>query len=129
MGITKLSTHLHPAHFNPHPTPPTSSRLISTSTQLSATPSTIFEPKHCTYLGNFPKFRPTNQKLSILTENCYTWYIGGFYSKSRLRFLKFRAQNPFLGKFGPKNSRFSVLSQNWYTWYLNDADFYSKISF
>ena len=129
MGITKLSTHLHPAHFNPHPTPPTSSRLISTSTHLSATPSTIFEPKHCTYLGNFPKFRPTNQKLSILTENWHTWYIGGLYSKSRLRFLKFGTQNPFLGKFGPKNSKLSVLSENWCTQYLKDADSESRLRF
>ena len=37
---------------------PTSTHLISASTQLSATPSTIFEPKYCTYLGSFPKFRP-----------------------------------------------------------------------
>ena len=36
--------------------------------------------------------------------------------------LKFRPQNPFLGKFGPKNSKVFVLSENWYTWYLKDAD-------
>ena len=41
MGITKPCTHLHPA-------PSTSTQLISASTQLSATPSTIFEPKYCT---------------------------------------------------------------------------------
>ena len=40
--------------------------------------------------------------MSILTENWHTWYIGAADSKSRLRFLKFRPQNPFLGKFGPK---------------------------
>ena len=39
--ITKLCTNLHPA-------PSTTTQLISTSTQLSATPSIIFEPKHCT---------------------------------------------------------------------------------
>ena len=48
MGITKPCTHLHPAHFNLHPAPPTSTQLILASTQLSATPSTIFEPKYCT---------------------------------------------------------------------------------
>ena len=37
MGITKPCTHLHPSPF-------TSTQLISASTQLSATPSTIFEP-------------------------------------------------------------------------------------
>ena len=40
-GITKLCTHLHPA-------PSTSTQLISASTQLSVTPSTIFEPKYYT---------------------------------------------------------------------------------
>ena len=108
---------------------PSSTQLISVSTQLSATPSTIFQPKYRTLLGNFPKFRPKNSKLSILTENLHAWYIGGADSKSRLRFLKFRPQNPFLGKFGPKNSKLSVLSENWCTWYLKDADCYSNISF
>ena len=41
LGITKPCTHLHPA-------PSTSTQLISASTQLSATPSTIFEPKYRT---------------------------------------------------------------------------------
>ena len=41
MGITKLCTYHHPAPF-------TSTQLILASTQLSATPSTIFEPKYCT---------------------------------------------------------------------------------
>ena len=39
--ITKLCTNLHPA-------PSTTTQFISTSTQLSATPSIIFEPKCCT---------------------------------------------------------------------------------
>ena len=46
--------------------------------------------------------------LSILTKNWHTWYFGGLDSESRLRFLKFRPQNPFLDKFGPKNSKLSV---------------------
>ena len=50
-------------------------------------------------------------------------------SKYRLRFLKLRPQNPFLGKFAAKKSKLSVLSENWYTWYLKDADSYSNISF
>ena len=41
MGITKPCTHLHPALS-------TSTQLISASTQLSVTPSIIFEPKYCT---------------------------------------------------------------------------------
>ena len=42
---------LHPAHFNVHSAPSNSTQLISASTQPSVTPSTIFEPKYCTYLG------------------------------------------------------------------------------
>ena len=57
------------------------------------------------------------------------WYIGVTDSESRLRFLKFRPENPFLGKFGTKNSKLSVLSKTWYTWYLKNADSYSSISF
>ena len=41
LGITNSCTHLHPV-------PSTSTQLISASTQLSATPPTIFEPKYCT---------------------------------------------------------------------------------
>ena len=42
------SIHLHPAHFNLYLAPSISTQLISASTQLSATPSTIFQPKYCT---------------------------------------------------------------------------------
>ena len=58
LGITKpcshlhpvppSSIHLHPAHFNLHPASSTPTQFISASTQLSSTPSTIFEPKYCT---------------------------------------------------------------------------------
>ena len=77
MCITKPWTHLHPA-------PSTSTQLISASTQLSATPSTLLEPKYCTQLGNFPKFSPKNWTLSIFTENWHTWYLGGADIESRL---------------------------------------------
>ena len=44
-SITKPCTHLHPSiHF--HPAPSTSTKLISASSQLSATPSTLLEPKY-----------------------------------------------------------------------------------
>ena len=46
-----------------------------------------------------------------------------------LKFLKFRAENRFLGKFSPKNSKMFVWSENWYIWYLKYADSYSNISF
>ena len=110
------STHLHPAYFNLQPAPSTSTQLISTSPQPSATPSTIFEPKFCTQLGNFYKFRQKNWKFSILTENWHTCYFGGADSESRLRFLKFRLQNPFMGKFGHTNSKLSISSKKWYIW-------------
>ena len=53
-------------------------------------------------MGNFPKFRPKNKKLSILTENWHTLYIGGVDSKSRLRFLKFWPKIHFWANLGPK---------------------------
>ena len=105
------STHLHSA-------PSTSIQLISASTQLSATPATLLEPKYWMWLGNFSTFRPKNSKLSVLTENWHTWYLGGANSKSGLRFLKFRPQNQFLGKFGPTKLKLSLLTENWHTLYL-----------
>ena len=54
-------------------------------------------------MGNFPKFRPKNLKLSILTENWYTWHGGGADSKSRHRFLKLRPQNSFWANLGRKS--------------------------
>ena len=33
------------------------------------------------------------------------WSLGGADTKSRLRFLKFRPQNPFFGKFRLKKSK------------------------
>ena len=111
----------HSPRNSMHPAPSTSTQFISVSIQLSAAPSTIFEPKYCTYLDNFPKFRPKNQWC--------TQELKDVDSESKLRFLKFRPQNPFLGKFGPKKSKVSILSENWYTWYLKDADSYFNISF
>ena len=101
-----------PSSIHLHPAPPSSTQLISVSTQLSATPSTIFEPKYCTNWAISPNL---GQKLKVvhLTENWHTWYIGGTDSQYRLRFLKFRPQKPFLGKFGPKSSMLFVLSENW----------------
>ena len=37
-----------------------------------------------------------------MTENWHTWYIRDVDSESRLRFTKFRPQNPFLANLGPK---------------------------
>ena len=128
MGITKPSTHLHPA-------PSTSTQLISTFTQLHLPPpSSLQHPQQylnqnitCNWAISPNLVRKI--KLSILTENWHTWYFGEADSQSRLRFLKFRPQNQFLGKFGPKNSKLSILSENWQIWYLKDADSHSNIIF
>ena len=64
------------------------------------------------------------ENLGPKIQSCFfclkigAWHLKDADSESRLRFLKFRPQNPFLGKFGSKNSKLSVLSENWYTWYL-----------
>ena len=113
---------MHPAHFNPHPT------HLSLHPTLCNTLNVIWTLiSHIS--GNFPKFRPKNSKLSILTENWLARELRVAKSKSGLSFLKFGPQNPFLGKFVPKKSKLSVLPENWHTWYLEDADFYSNISF
>ena len=88
------------------------------STQLHPPPSSLFQPppnslnvirtKILHVIGQFPKYRPKNPKLSILTENWHTWCLGDADSESGLRFLKFQPQNPFLGKFRPKKSKLSV---------------------
>ena len=115
MGITKLCNPLHPA-------PSTSIQLISTSTQVYSAPPISIQPPPSSlqhlqqdYKPNIARNWAISPNLFILTENWHTWYIGGVDSESRFRFLKFRLQNPFLGKFGPKNSKLSVLSENWYT--------------
>ena len=59
------SIHLHPAHFNLHPAP-------STSTQLSATPSTIFEPK---FARNWAISPNLGQKIKIYLF----WLITGIH--------------------------------------------------
>ena len=51
-------------------------------------------------------FGPKKSKLSVLTENWYTWYIGSADSEFRLRFVKFRPQIPSLGKFRSKNQSY-----------------------
>ena len=79
------------------------------------------------------KFGPKKSKLSVLTENWHTWYLGSADSESGLWFLKFWPQNSFLGKFGLKKSKLFVLPENWHTHihtqYLQDVDCYFDISF
>ena len=109
------SIHLHPVHFSLH---------LALCNTLN-----VIRTKMSHELGNFPKFRSKNLKLTILTENWHIWYIRGPDSEPRPRFLKFRAQNPFLGKFGAKKSNLSFLLENWHKWYLKDTDSYFNISF
>ena len=121
-GITKLCNHLHPAP--------------STSTQLHLLPLSSFQPPPSSlqhpqqYLNeNIARNWAISPNLGHKIKSCpfwqkkwHSWYIESVDSESRLRFLKFRPRNPFLGKFGPKNSKLFVLPENWYTWYLKDAD-------
>ena len=109
-------------------------QLVSTSTQfIEPPPSSLQHPQRNSNLNihvssNFSKFRPKNSKLSMFTENWPVRELGGADSKSRVSFLKFGSQNPFLGKFGPKKSKLLVLPENWHTWYLEDVYSYSNIS-
>ena len=64
----------------------------------------------------------------VLPDNWHTWCLGGADSDySGLRFLKFRPQNPFLGKLGPKKWKLSVLPENWHIWYLGGTDSASRL--
>ena len=116
-GITKPCTHLHPVPSSStqlHPAPPRSTHLHLAHFNLHpalCNTSTLLKPKYCTWLGNFPKFRPKNPKLFILTENWQTLYLEGADSKSGLTFLEFRPQNPFVSKFGPKKSKLFFLPE------------------
>ena len=122
-------TQLHPPPPNSFQPSPSSIQLHPAHLSFHPVLSTLLEPKYCMYLDNFPKFRPENWKLYILTENSHITYLGGADSESGIRFLKFRPQNSFLGKFGPKKSKLYVLPENWHTWYLEYVDSYSNISF
>ena len=64
-GITKPCTHLHPA-------PSTSTQLISTSTQLSATPSTILNQ-------NIARNWAISPNLGQKTKSCPFWLKIGTY--------------------------------------------------
>ena len=145
-GITKPCTQLHPApstSIQPNRAPSTSTQLISTSAQLHPPPPSSFQPppsslQHSQQCMNqniarnwaiTPNLGQNIKSCPFWLKNWHTWYIGGADSEFRLRFLKFRSQNSFLGKFGPKNSKLSVLSENWYSYYLKDADSESRLGF
>ena len=131
-----------PGSIHLHPATSTSTQLILTSTKFHLPPPSSFQPPPSS-LQHPQQYLNQNVarnwvispnlgwkiKLSILTENWHTWYLGGVDSKSRFRLLIFWSQNPFLGKFGPKNWRLFVLSKNWCTKYLKDVDSKSRFIF
>ena len=116
-GITKLCTHFHPP-------PPCS---------VQPRPSSLQHPQQ--YLNqNIAHNWAISPNLGRKTKCCPFWlkvstrYSEGADSESRIRFLKFQPQHPFLGKFGPQNLKLFVLFQNWCT-YLKDGDSKSRLSF
>ena len=101
------STRLHPPPPSSFQPPPVSIYFDPAHFSLHPALSMLLEPK----LGNFPKFRPKNSTLSILTEIWHTWYLRMLIPNSGVRFLKSPPQNPFLCKFEPRKSKLSVLPE------------------
>ena len=109
---------------------PTSTQLISTSTQLHQPPTNSFQSPPSSlqhpqqYLNqNIARNWAISPNLGRKIKSYPFWLKIGTHgilealipTKSRLWFLKFRPQNPFLSEFGPKNSMLFVLSENWST--------------
>ena len=96
------SIHLHPAHFNLHPTPSTSTQLILASIQPSATSSTIFEPKYCTHLANFPKLRPKIKSCLFWMKVCTHGILEVLILNQELDFWNSDPKTYFWANLGPK---------------------------
>ena len=116
------SIYVHPAHFNLHPAHVSLGPVLCNTLNVIRTLALHVS-------GNFPKFRPKNSKLSILTQNWPIRELGGADSKSRLSFFEIRTAKSIFGQIWTEKSKLSVLPENWYTWYLEDVDSYSNISF
>ena len=113
MGIAKTCTHLHPAHFS------LDSALCIPLNFIRTKISNIQNIKYPKYeIWQFPQILAENFEV-VRIPYMVSW---GCWSGSGLRFLKFRPQNPFLGKFGPKNSKLCVAPENYHTWYLGGTD-------
>ena len=110
-----ICTHLYPAHFSFHPALCNTLNVIKTKISLVN--------------GQFSQIKVKKLEVVHFKWKLAHMVIGGANSESRLRFLKFRLENLFLGKFGPKKSKLSFLLENWHKWYLEDADSYFDISF
>ena len=94
---------------------PTSTNLISTSTQLHPPPpsSSQYSPSSLQHPQQYsnqniarnwavsPNLGQKNQ--SFLTENWHTWYTGGSDSEFRLIFLKLWPKINFWANLGPKS--------------------------
>ena len=110
---TPHSTQLHPPPPSSFQPPPSSIHLQTSSFQ--PLPSSLHHPQQ--YLNQIiARNWAISPNLGQIIKSCPFWLKigthGGVDSKSRLRFLKIRSQNLFLGNFGPKNSKLSVLSEN-----------------
>ena len=97
------STQLHPPPPNSFQPSPSSIQLHPAHLSFHPVLSTLLEPKYCTYLDNFPKFRPENWKLYILTENWHITYLGGADSKFGLRFWNSGPKIHFWVNLGQKS--------------------------
>ena len=116
------SIYLHPAHFNLHPAHVSLGPVLCNT--LNVITTLVLHVS-----GNFPKFRPRNSKLSILTQNWPIRELGGADSKSGFSFFEIRTAKSIFGQIWTEKSKLSVLPENWYTWYLENVDSYSNISF
>ena len=120
---------LPPSSIHLYPAPSISTQLISAFTQLSATHSTLLEPKYSRNWAIFPNLSRKIQSCSFWLKIGSHGILGVLIPNSDLDFWNCEPRNPFLGKFGPKKSKLSVLPENWHTWSLEDADSSSDISF
>ena len=112
------------------------------STQLYPPPPNSFQPPPSSlqhlqqYLNqNIARNWAISPNLGQKIKSCLFWLKSGTHVKLEVLIpnqdwdLKFRPQNPLLGKFVPKNLKLSVSSENWYTQYRKDADFEPRLRF
>ena len=113
LNCAPTSTHLHPPPPSSFQPPPSSLQHPQQYLNQNIARNWAISPNLGRKIKSYPFW------LKIGTHGILEALIP---TKSRLWFLKFRPQNPFLSEFGPKNSMLFVLSENWSTQYLKDAD-------
>ena len=132
-----------PSSIYLHAAPSTSTKFISTSTQLhpplpssfQRPPSSLQHPQQ--YLNqNIARNWAISPNFGRKIKSCPFWLkidthgiLEVLIPNPDLDFWNSDPKIYFLGKFVPKKSKLSVLSESWYTWYLEDANSYSKICF